>query len=147
MINWLFILSNPLSWLPTVPDRTCTRAKMSEVYTMYTCIVIFLWHRHEASESPAIKWKGSKSFNPCWWYVLVNACIFVNMKFIQGLPRIKFHINKNKGVKAYSAINAVVSSDDTMLRRFPVLGGWGHCYASFVFVGDFLKQFKTTNTN
>ena len=31
-------------------------------------------------------------------YVLVNACVFVDVKFIWGLPRIKFHINKNKGV-------------------------------------------------
>ena len=31
--------------------------------------------------------------------VLVNACVFVDMKFIQGLPRIKFNINKNKGAK------------------------------------------------
>ena len=42
----------------------------------------------------------------CYWLgeyltslqVLVNACVFVDMKFIRGLPRIKFHINKNKGV-------------------------------------------------
>ena len=31
-------------------------------------------------------------------HVLVNACVFVDMKFIRGLPRIKFDINKNKGV-------------------------------------------------
>ena len=30
--------------------------------------------------------------------VLVYACVFVDVKFIRGLPRIKFHINKNKGV-------------------------------------------------
>ena len=30
-------------------------------------------------------------------YVLVNARVFVDMKFIWGLPRIKFHVNENKG--------------------------------------------------
>ena len=29
----------------------------------------------------------------------------------------------------------------------PVLSGYGRCNASFVFVGDYLKQFKATNTN
>ena len=36
-----------------------------------------------------------------------------------------------------------MSSDDIMLRRFPVLSGWDHCNASFVFVGDCLKLTQT----
>ena len=41
-------------------------------------------------------------------YVLVNACVFVDMKFIRGLPRIKFHINKNKGVTVVPEILGAV---------------------------------------
>ena len=33
-----------------------------------------------------------------WGLVLVDAGFFVDMIFIRGLPRIKFHINKDKGV-------------------------------------------------
>ena len=40
----------------------------------------------------------------------------------------------------HDSSNTVVCSDDIMLRPFPVLSGWGHCNASFVFVGDCLKD-------
>ena len=30
--------------------------------------------------------------------VLDNARVFIDMNFIRGLPRIKFHINKNNGI-------------------------------------------------
>ena len=82
---------------------------------------VMLWRLHHAWYHK-ICWTVHKSL--CITHqVLVNACIFVNMKFNWGLPKIKFHINKNKGVKTYSAINAVVSSDDTMLEPFHV-GYW-----------------------
>ena len=68
---------------------------------------------------------------------------------VQNVHKILFGADKGRSNKTCRSLirGSLVTGTTVMLRHVPALSGWGHCNESFVSVRDYIKQFKTTNTN